>query len=175
VSVDADTLRAVLDRQIMLLPSVTPDSGPFQNIEAKWLPHGASMSPTERYCAASLYLALMSETCLTLISAEGPTIIDGPFSANPTYRDALAALTGRDVVWSKGNTSGPSVGAALLFQIQAGTPRKPNLEFATPTGLAGGPVAAFERYCARWRAEADARLVASRSSETAEQTSAPQH
>ena len=49
----------------MLLPSVMPDSGPFQNIESAWLPDGASVSPAERYCAASLYLALMSETCLT--------------------------------------------------------------------------------------------------------------
>ena len=158
ISVDTATLGAVLERQIMLLPSVAPDSGPFPNIEAAWLPAGGPMTPAERFCAASLYLALMSETCLDLIAAAGPTIIDGPFSANPTYRDALATLTGRDVVWSPNNPTGPSLGAALLFDIQRGRSHKPSAACATATGLTGVSTTAFVRYCGRWRDEAEARF-----------------
>ena len=158
VSADAETLRAVLDKQIMLLPSVDPDSGPFPNVEAAWRPDGAPVSPAERYCAASLYLALMSDTCLNLIAAAGPTIVDGPFSANPVYREALAALTGREVLWSPDGNTGPSVGAALLFDIQRGVSAGAATPFATATGLADAPADSFLRYAARWRAEADARF-----------------
>lgn len=158
IAVDDATLGAVLDKQIMLLPSVAPDSGPFQNIEAEWLPPGGAVAPAERFCAASLYLALMSDTCLGLIDAGGPTIIDGPFTANKTYRDALATLTGRDVVWSQTSTAGPSLGAALLFDIQAGVSRKTTANFARATGLAGPLAAAFARYGARWRDQADKRM-----------------
>lgn len=158
IAVDLATLGAVLDKQIMLLPSVAPDSGPFPNVEAAWLPADCLATPAERYCAASLYLALMSQTCLALIAAAGPTILDGPFSANPIYRDALAQFTGRDVVWSPNNATGPSLGAALLFDIQAGVSRNPNSAFSTATGLAGAPTAALARYRARWRDEAEARF-----------------
>ena len=156
--VDAATLRAVLDRQVMLLPSVEPDSGPFQRVEAAWLPEGGEVTPAERYCAVCLYLALMSDTCLELIAARGPTIIDGPFSANPIYRDALAALTGRDVVWSRNHMLGPGLGAALLFDIQGGVSRKPTMAFSSAAALPEEAATALARYRARWRAAADDRL-----------------
>jgi sugar (pentulose or hexulose) kinase len=162
IAVDPATLSAVLDKQVMLLPSVTPDSGPFPNVEATWLPAGSGITPAERFCAASLYLALMSATCLDLIAARGPTIIDGPFSDNPIYRDALATLTGRDVVWSQNHMIGPCLGAALLFDIQGGVSRKPTAAFATAAGLTGAQEAAFAGYRARWRDEAEARLRRSR-------------
>jgi sugar (pentulose or hexulose) kinase len=162
IAVDPATLSAVLDKQVMLLPSVTPDSGPFPNVEATWLPAGSGITPAERFCAASLYLALMSATCLDLIAARGPTIIDGPFSDNPIYRDALATLTGRDVVWSQNHMIGPCLGAALLFDIQGGVSRKPTAAFATAAGLTGAQEATFAGYRARWRDEAEARLRRSR-------------
>lgn len=104
----------------------------------------------------------MSETCLELIAARGPTIIDGPFSDNPVYRDALATLTGRDVVWSRSHMIGPCLGAALLFDIQGKVSRKPNVAFATAAGLTGAPKAAFAGYRTRWRDAAEARLRHSR-------------
>lgn len=158
IAVDRATLGAVLQKQVMLLPSVAPDSGPFPNVHAAWLPAGGQVTPAERFCAASLYLALMSETCLDLIAARGPTIIDGPFSANPVYRDALATLTGRDVLWSRNHMVGPCLGAALLFDIQGGISRAPTADFARAAGLTGAPGAAFARYRARWRDEAETRL-----------------
>jgi sugar (pentulose or hexulose) kinase len=172
VPVDAETLRAVIKRQIMLLPSVTPDSGPFPNVEAAWRPDGPPVSPTERYCAASLYLALMSDTCLSLISSAGPTILDGPFSANPLYREALAALTGREVLWAPGANTGPSVGAALLFHIQRGKRPAATTQFDVATGLGDELTGAFARYRDRWRAEANARLQTAEASRRLEWTAA---
>ncbi len=72
----------------------------------------------ERYAAACLYLALMTEACLGLIGARGPVIVEGPFALNETYLEILAALTGRDVIALPGST-GTSQGAALAHRHQA--------------------------------------------------------
>jgi hypothetical protein len=47
-------------------------------------------SAEERYTAACLYLALMTEACLGLIGAGGPIIVEGPFSLNETYLGILS-------------------------------------------------------------------------------------
>lgn len=158
----SQSLRSILDRQIMLLPSVTADSGPFQNVPATWVPDAATLSPEERHCVASLYLALMSDVCLELIAARGPTIADGPFAANPIFRQALASFTGREVLWSADGTIGPSVGAALLFDIQQGDAPVHETTFVAETGLAGEQRLALDRYRATWRAAAEARSGAQR-------------
>ncbi len=67
-----------------------------------------------RFAALSFYLALMTETCLRLTGANGPTIIEGPFARNSLYVEMLAAATGRSVSRSQSAT-GTSIGAALLF------------------------------------------------------------
>ncbi|MCP4384002.1 MAG: carbohydrate kinase [Hyphomicrobiales bacterium] len=161
VAPGVETLRAVVDQQIMLLPSVVPEFGPFPNVAARWEPDTAPISTEERHCAASLYLALMSSTCLELIAAQGPTIIDGPFSSNPIFRAALASITGREVLWSEGKTIGPSVGAALLFHIQNEQAEVRVVDdFASAAKLTDVSAAAFDQYCATWRAVAETRFRA---------------
>lgn len=64
--------------------------------------------------ALARYLAGRTATCLQMIGADGPTLIEGPFSANPAYVAALAAITGRAVIPSDQRT-GTAVGAAMLF------------------------------------------------------------
>jgi sugar (pentulose or hexulose) kinase len=63
--------------------------------------------------ALSWYLAMMTHTCLGLIGARGPVIVEGPFARNPDYLDMLSSL------WPEGieiatSATGTSVGAALL-------------------------------------------------------------
>jgi len=109
-------LPAVISSEIMLLPNVTPGSGPFPGRERQWIRADAA-SPAKRYAAACLYLALMSEACLDLIGARGPVIVEGPFSTNALYLRLLAALTGREVVALPGST-GTSQGASLLTGVR---------------------------------------------------------
>lgn len=71
----------------------------------------------------------MTETCLDLIGAKGPVLVEGPFSANPAYLQALTALLGRQVVALPGST-GTSQGAALLAGISPAT--KPGRAVPTP-------------------------------------------
>ncbi|AYD04378.1 FGGY-family carbohydrate kinase [Neorhizobium sp. NCHU2750] len=103
---------AAIARQIMLLPNLAEGSGPFPGRRAFWL-NAENASIAERWAAACLYLALMTDTCLCLIGAGGPTLVEGPFAQNRVALAALAALLGRDVIALAGDT-GTSQGAALL-------------------------------------------------------------
>lgn len=108
---DAD-LAAVLHGGVMLLPSVQHGSGPFPQRQSSWM--GEPQSPGERFAAVSLYLAMMTATCLELTGAGGPVIVEGPFAKNRVYCDMLAAATGRNVLSGSGSATGTSLGAALL-------------------------------------------------------------
>lgn len=122
----------VIESGIMLLPNVAPGSGPFPGRERRWI-NAEAASGQERYGAACLYLALMTEACLDLIGAKGPIIVEGPFSLNETYLAVLAALTSRDVIAVPGST-GTSAGAALL----AGISPVPGAEkHVAPSDIAG--------------------------------------
>ncbi|MBR9765350.1 MAG: carbohydrate kinase [Rhodobacteraceae bacterium] len=115
---DADRDR-VLETALMLLPSVVTDSGPFAGRSHRWTAEPASDG--ERIFALSLYLALMTRTCLDLIGAEGPVVVEGPFARNPDFLAMLATLTPGGVEVSASAT-GTSIGAALLFGHSAEVP-----------------------------------------------------
>ncbi|MBW6422074.1 FGGY-family carbohydrate kinase [Rhizobium sp. XQZ8] len=107
-----DAMPVAIERQIMLLPNLTAGSGPFPGGQRRWI-NDAGASTPQRWATAYLYLALMTETCLELIGAKGPILVEGPFSLNSNYLAALAALTNREVFALAGST-GTSQGAALL-------------------------------------------------------------
>lgn len=107
-----DDVGAVLARKTLLLPSTQQGSGPFPHRAATWL-NADGMNSGQRFAAISFYLALMTATCLELIGADGPTIVEGPFARNRLFVGMLAAATVRAVVASEAAT-GTSIGAALL-------------------------------------------------------------
>lgn len=102
----------IIENGLMLLPNITTGSGPFPGRERQWL-NDEGVSNDERWAAACLYLALMTETCLSLVGAKGPILVEGPFASNEAYLQALASLTLREVAALSGST-GTSQGAALL-------------------------------------------------------------
>jgi sugar (pentulose or hexulose) kinase len=142
---DAD-LAHVLDNGTVLLPSVQQGSGPFPHRQSSWAGNEAALSPGHRFAAVSLYLAMMSATCLELTGAEGPIIVEGPFAKNNVFGAMLSIATGREVLASSGSATGTSIGAALLASVG----RKPDIAFAaisaTPS-LAQGML----RYAKTWR------------------------
>jgi sugar (pentulose or hexulose) kinase len=103
---------AVIERHMMLLPNIAEGSGPFQGQHRTWL-NAAGADAQQRWATACLYLALMTETCLDLVGAKGPTLVEGPFSSNTVYLKALRSLLGRPVLALPGST-GTAQGAALL-------------------------------------------------------------
>lgn len=142
---DAD-LAHVLNRGIMLLPSVQQGSGPFPHREYSWIGNEAELTPGRRFAAVSLYLAMMSAICLELTGADGPVIVEGPFAKNRVFGAMLAVATGREVLASSGSATGTSIGAALLASVG----RKPDISFA---GISAPPalVEGMARYAGKWR------------------------
>ena len=141
VEPDADTLDQLIRDHSMILPSVVQGSGPYPARAASG--GSKSRSAPEQYAAASLYTALMTNTCLELIGASGPTIVEGPFSRNRTYLSALRSLTGREVIALPGST-GTSLGAALLAGAKCSA--KPISEDVVPLNET------FDIYARSWRA-----------------------
>lgn len=111
--------QAVLDGGIHLLPAVAPATGPFAGHRARW-----TVPPeTDGQVAVALahYLALMTDTCLSMIGAQGPVVIEGPFARNAEYLAMLAALR-PDGIDIAGSATGTSIGAALLCLTGAAAP-----------------------------------------------------
>ena len=132
---------AVLSGGIMILPAVEPASGPYQGRQMRWI--GAPSGAGERMVALSWYLAMMTDTCLDLIGARGPTIIEGPFARNPDYCAMLAALRPEGVEVAASAT-GTSVGAALLVLDHAAPPATTKIPRPDRAGV-------LLEYAARWR------------------------
>ena len=141
-------IRAVLSRGAMLLPSVVPESGPFQGRSHEWTLAEDSLSPGERAAVVSLYLAMMAETCLRMIRAGGPTLVEGPFARNRLFLDMLAQATGRPVLLSGGSATGTSIGAALLTRGPGATlSEKPRPNTPLDMSLADS----LQTYAETWR------------------------
>lgn len=136
----------VLQRRVMAMPSLHPDTGPFPGKQFGWI--GGEPEGGTRMAAASFYAALMGAECLSLVGAEGPVIVEGAFGGNAAFLRMLATATGR-VVRGSGQGAGTGLGAALL----AGP-----LQAAGPSALEVLPErdAAWTGYVAAWR-EAVAR------------------
>jgi sugar (pentulose or hexulose) kinase len=86
----------------------------------------------------------MTAECLSLIGAEGPVVVEGPFGRNALYLEMLAATTGRPV-GSAGGEAQAGIGAALLAARPGSLPpfraHEPRLDRSAAT-----------RYAAEWRA-----------------------
>lgn len=128
----SDTDRAaVLAQGIALLPAVEPNFGPFRGRQMRWtIP---PETPGQRMVALAWYLALMTRTCLDLIGARGPVIVEGPFARNVDYLDMLGAICPQGVRIALSAT-GTSVGAALLALGPQTPPETdiPNLSTVSP-------------------------------------------
>ena len=129
----------------MLMPSVVANTGPYPNCPSKWINEPVGNTAL-RNGLVSLYLALMTAECLSLIGAQGPIFVEGPVSKDALYAQMLTVATGRPVAIS-GATTGTSVGAAMLIRAPSG---KPDSVFIKQnTDLQGF----LEHYAQRWRAQ----------------------
>ena len=143
----------IIERRIMMLPTLVPGSGPFRNRRggSNLLEVIQSLDPEERVALASLYVGLVTHASLTALEARGPTVVEGPFNRNRLYLSVLARLTRRPVLVPTG-PGGSAAGAALLATIESGARPPPRLREAQ--GLALGEE--FDRYAALWAERAAA-------------------
>ena len=102
----------VVDAGYMACPGTTGKTGPFPNGQGGW--HGTEPPDHLKPAAATLYLAMMTETCLRLVNSGNKIVVEGPFGKNPMFGSVLAALGNRQVHVS-GDATGTSLGAAMLI------------------------------------------------------------
>ena len=124
---------------VALVPSVVNDSGPFKGQRHCWTRQPKTEG--EKMLALSWYLALVTDTCLSLVGAEGPVIIEGPFARNTDFTAMLAAL--RPSVKVAASATGTSVGAALLAGTEAPLPETAHVSCPDPEPM--------RAYAALWR------------------------
>jgi sugar (pentulose or hexulose) kinase len=147
---DSVLARVVADR-IMALPAFATGTGPYGACAGRWSAPPEQLGPAERAAVASLYAALMAETCLNLAGASGPVIVEGPFAKNATFLAALASLVPSPVI-ARPDATGTTDGAALL----AYGPQAAPVAYAPPVSPLTVDLSA---YAAAWRAAADAALA----------------
>ncbi|SPF81624.1 FGGY-family carbohydrate kinase [Pseudoprimorskyibacter insulae] len=134
---DQDRTRA---HDLMLMPAVEPGTGPFAGHAHAW--SRPPSTPGEEMVALSWYLALMTDTCLGLTGASGPTVIEGPFARNADYLSMLAAIRPAGVEVAASST-GTSVGAALLcLGAQSGVATR---------SIPAPDTSVLQSYADRWR------------------------
>lgn len=133
---------AALSGGLMLMPAVEPGSGPFAGRRREW--RGRAAGDGAARVALGWYLAMMTDTCLSLVGAQGPVIVEGPFARNPDYLDMLAALRPGGVE-TAASATGTTIGAAMLMLDHPPTP-------ATTPHLAQTDAADLRAYAERWRA-----------------------
>lgn len=136
------SIAEVLERGAMLLPSLPDESGPFPGRKATWTVPRDDLSEDAAQAVIAFHLALMTATCLGLIGAEGPIIVEGPFAANKAFLMMLEVATGRAVL-AGGSATGTSIGAACLAAGKAPEPTLVSLAQELPKSAVG--------YALRWR------------------------
>ncbi|QFS83579.1 L-fuculokinase [Roseivivax sp. THAF40] len=154
-AVSVQDLDAVLDAEIMLLPALAPESGPFQGHSARWIGPEPAVGSGMRRAAVACYLALVTNHCLSEIGQAGPIMVEGPFARNREYLQMLGALADAPVIVSDSAT-GTSQGAALLL---------PGADSATRDDVAAEPAdparaARMRRYADSWAQLASQRADA---------------
>ena len=142
-------IAAVLSRQMMLMPSLAPQTGPFAGSSAHWIGHEPALDSGERTAAVGFYLAMVTARCLELVGHEGPVIVEGPFARNRPYLWMLQTASSSPVI-PMGSATGTSQGAALLVEgtaIRTQSEPLPQLED-------NRVVAAMADYAKAWRSAA---------------------
>ena len=104
----------MIEDDLILLPSIINDVGPFQKCEPQWYPYVPEKNSGLRNLVTSYYLALMTCECLKQIGHKGKIILEGPFTKNLYFMNMLSVITKTKILVSK-STTGTTIGASMLF------------------------------------------------------------
>lgn len=105
---------------LRLRPSLVPGVGPFPTHRATWSHPPAD--PAERAAAGALYLALMADACLDLISSRERLVVEGRFAGAEPFLRALAALRPGQQVLTASGQDDVAYGALRLVRPDASPP-----------------------------------------------------
>ncbi|WP_457580642.1 FGGY family carbohydrate kinase [Ensifer canadensis] len=151
--VPEQTVRRLIARKTMVLPSFGDDNGLFPGSAGRGRVTGPKPATSmERKALALLYCALLTAECVEALGAGPLVVLDGSFLRDPLYARLVAAtLPGRQVRFNL-NAYGVASGAALLAAQHSRT-RPASLSLAEVADLAS-LTAEISDYAAEWRARA---------------------
>lgn len=149
---EAATLMAIqhiIDGKTYALPSFTDGGGPVPHSGGKGKIVGEKPISHEQ-CAslASLYCALMVSESLDALGSKHDIIVDGPFSKNLAFLQALAQLREGQRVLASDLRDGTTAGAACLALMPDGT--LPNVPLSLTT-IASQNLTNLSGYHANWK------------------------
>lgn len=138
-----EDIAALVARHTLALPAFAPCGGAWSGRQGRIL-GPAIASPAQAHALATLYIALVTDGCLTRLGSCGDIVIEGAFTANAQYAAVLAALRPGQGVWVSDDRSGTTAGAYLLAHgagaCPGGRQRVPAL-----------PIKGLAVYAQRWR------------------------
>lgn len=106
-------IAALVSQRTLAMPSFAQLGGPWPRRRGEILgPHPDS--PQAFYALATLYIALVTDDCLTRLHSSGEIVIEGAFAANRHFAALLATLRPAQAVWVSEDLAGTTVGAYLL-------------------------------------------------------------
>jgi len=136
----------VLSNNIMLLPAVVEETGPFKGRRSEWVGSEPEIGSGKREAAIALYLALVTAKCLSNIGHDGKIIVEGPFADNFFFLDMLTVAATSEVFSALGKT-GTSSGAAML----APGPIRARLTKEQPVSVPSELVDHLKIYAEHWK------------------------
>ena len=113
VLVTESEISYILDNSIFAVPSFAEKSGPFPYKAGKILGTLPEM-PEFRYGLASLYYALMTDYCLTMLNSKGDILIEGSAIQNKLFCQIIATIRSPQIVHLSQDLTGTVVGTSLL-------------------------------------------------------------
>jgi len=134
----------------MVLPTLTPGTGPFPAGRHRWL--GAPDDPFARRAAACLYVALVTDVALDQIGTRNGLLIEGRFAEAEVFVRALASLRPDIRVYVSNAHNDVSLGALRL--LDSGVRPDGDLTLVEPLDIS------LAAYRAVWRELADMDRVA---------------
>lgn len=146
-------LQRILSNDIMLMPAVVSETGPFKGQVSDWIGAEPKIGTGERGAAVAFYLALVSAECLSNVGHDGKIIVEGPLAGNQLYLEMLSATSGSPVYSATGRT-GTSAGGAMLAAGEVALPQTQGTEIV----LDAEKAALFQSYAVRWRQHVESRL-----------------
>jgi len=142
---DLASLERIIASNAMALPCFSGQGGPFGTRKGEIR---GQIAPADLPALATLYLALMTDLCLTRLDASmGDLIVEGSLAANPAYCGLLAAFRPGQTVRVAIDAAGTARGAALLARWPHSLPHAPALTIIEPR-----PLPRLGAYRAAWTA-----------------------
>lgn len=140
----------IADADIYAVPAFQNGVGAFPNTPGGWTRRPANQ--IQRRTVASLYLALMADTSLSLIGSRESLVIEGRFAGDAVFCRALAALRPEQTIYLSQVSDNVPLGALQLIDDRL--PPQAVLTRAVPLDTD------LSRYASEWKSLAEARGAA---------------